>query len=95
VLRYRCHVGHGISADAWALSQVQGIERTLWSAVRALEEHAHLRRRMSLRARKGRMDDLAAAWDVEASEAEERAGDLRGLLGEQLAPGVPARHRRG
>src|SRR5262245_10303543 len=51
VLRYRCHVGHGITSEGLASAQVEGVDQSLWAAMRALKEHAELRRRMASRAR--------------------------------------------
>src|SRR5262249_55408372 len=42
MLRYRCHVGHGVTSEGLARAQVQGIEESLWRATRALAEHAEL-----------------------------------------------------
>jgi two-component system chemotaxis response regulator CheB len=38
LLRYRCHTGHGYSADSLWLSINETIETKLWQAVRSLEE---------------------------------------------------------
>lgn len=77
VLHYACHVGHRLSVESLLAGQVDGIEASLWSAVRALEETAEMRRRMATRARTGRMDALATQWEGQAEEAEVRADDLR------------------
>src|SRR5262245_61662946 len=80
VLRYRCHVGHGITGEGLAQTQIEGVEGSLWRAVRALEEHAELKRRMASRAQKGGLDALAGGWNAEAQDAERRADDVRRLL---------------
>jgi two-component system chemotaxis response regulator CheB len=79
-LRYRCHVGHGLTAKGLARAQNDGVEESLWRAARALAEHAELRRRMASRARKGRLGALASGWESEAEESERRAEEIRGLL---------------
>src|SRR5262249_47688581 len=86
-LRYRCHVGHGITSEGLARAKVDGVEESLWRAVRALAEHAELRRRMASRARKGRLAGLASGWETEAARSERNADAIRQLL-------VPGEERR-
>jgi len=45
--QYRCHVGHVFSETALALEQAEAVDRSLWAAVRALEESAALARRLA------------------------------------------------
>jgi two-component system, chemotaxis family, protein-glutamate methylesterase/glutaminase len=45
---FRCHVGHAFSLESLVREQSEELERTLWAAVRALEESAALSRRLSL-----------------------------------------------
>ena len=33
-LRFRCHVGHAYTAEAWEGAQTEHLEQALWSAVR-------------------------------------------------------------
>jgi two-component system chemotaxis response regulator CheB len=40
--RYRCHTGHAYSRESLALALEEQAEEMLWSAVRALDEHAAL-----------------------------------------------------
>jgi two-component system chemotaxis response regulator CheB len=80
-LRFRCHVGHGYTAEGLAHGQEKQIEDALWSAVRALEESAALRDRV--RARMGTHDALqpvqtSLARQIRASKR--RAETLRRLL---------------
>ena len=85
MLRYRCHVGHGLTSGTLARAQTDRIEESLWQAVRALAEHAELKRRMAMRAREGRLDALASTWETQAEESERRADDIR----RALRAGVP------
>lgn len=56
------------------------VEHTLWSALRALEEQASLRRRMLQHAQKiGRLV-TAREFEKQAKAAEDRAGAMRLLL---------------
>ena len=44
---FRCHVGHTFSLECLVEEQGEEMERTLWAAVRALEEGARLSERLS------------------------------------------------
>jgi len=79
-LRYRCHVGHGMTSEGLAQAQVDGIEESLWRAARALAKHAELRRRMASRARKSALHAMADAWDMDAEESERRSDEITRLL---------------
>jgi two-component system chemotaxis response regulator CheB len=59
LLRYRCHVGHGYTAESLMAAQGEKLEDALWSALRALEETAGMRRRMANRARRGGWEIMA------------------------------------
>jgi two-component system, chemotaxis family, protein-glutamate methylesterase/glutaminase len=96
LLRFRCHVGHGYTADALFADQGEHLEQTLWSALRALEEQAALRRRMAQHAEHiGRLD-AARQFEVEAKDSERRAGTMRRMLlreespAEETVPDTPA-----
>ena len=80
LLRYRCHVGHAYTAEALASAQVEKLEDALWSAVRALEEHAAMRRRMAARALKGNLSQMAEQYQNQAGAAEARAAVIREVL---------------
>jgi len=87
-LRYRCHVGHGMTSEGLAQAQVDGVEESLWRAARALAEHSELRRRMASRARKGALSALADAWDMDAEESERRSDEIKQLLESGLPRGA-------
>ncbi len=100
--RYRCHVGHQYSSEALDTEQHEAVEAALWSAVRVLEEHAELRRRMAARADQGGMSVVAEGFATSARDAQDQAAQIRGLLfarttpppdssGEAIAKKLPAR----
>jgi two-component system chemotaxis response regulator CheB len=73
VRRYRCHMGHGLTASTALVGQEHLVEHSLWIAARALEERAAL---------------LALLADDErAADREERAREYaqRGLKSRQAA----------
>jgi two-component system chemotaxis response regulator CheB len=47
MLRLRCHVGHGYTAETLYRRQEEQVEQSLWAAVRVLEEQAELQQRMA------------------------------------------------
>jgi two-component system chemotaxis response regulator CheB len=78
--RYRCHVGHAFTERTLIALQEGKLEEALWTALRHLEEHAALRRRLAARARGGALDAMADAYEGEAERSEERATTLRRIL---------------
>ena len=91
LLRYRCHVGHAYSAEGLVSEQSRTLEAALWSALRALEESAALRRRMAERARSGTMSMMAEQYQRQAEDAEARAALIRQtLMADDPARDAPA-----
>jgi two-component system chemotaxis response regulator CheB len=80
LMRYRCHVGHGFTADSLRDGMEEKLEETLWSALRAIEEGIALRKRMRARAKTQRLKAFVANLDDEMFELEQRADALRQLL---------------
>jgi two-component system chemotaxis response regulator CheB len=80
VLRYQCHVGHQYAPDNLEESQRDAIDGALWSAVRALEEHAALKMRMADRAAGGGLSKVSEGFAAGAREAHEQAQLIRTLL---------------
>jgi two-component system, chemotaxis family, protein-glutamate methylesterase/glutaminase len=80
VLRYRCHTGHGFSADALRSSIDDTTERALFSAMRGMEEGATMARRLAERARDLGHHVAAKSFDARAEAADQHAEALRKLL---------------
>src|SRR5262249_55876282 len=76
----RCHVGHTFTLRTLLALQDGKLERAMWTALRHLEEHAALRRKLAARARGGALDTMAAMYDEQARRSEERADTLRHIL---------------
>jgi two-component system chemotaxis response regulator CheB len=80
LVRYRCHVGHGFSAESLLSGSDEKLEETLWSALRAIEELIELRNRMLERAKGQHLDVLSSSLEREIAELQERAATLRAVL---------------
>jgi two-component system chemotaxis response regulator CheB len=80
LLRFRCHLGHGFTADGLSEQQSRSVENALWTAMRALEESALLRRQLAMRSRQSNMTAVAARYDHDARQAENRAAIIRSVL---------------
>ncbi len=88
LVRFQCHVGHHYSPESLAMHQDEGVEQALWSAVRALEERAELRRRMASQTEAAGLAAVAESFAAQASEAEKQADQIRGVL-EDSGGGTP------
>jgi two-component system chemotaxis response regulator CheB len=88
VLRFRCHVGHALTAESLAADQSEALEATLWAAVRAFEERAALGDRMATRAAAQKQKQLSQTFGDRASLARRQADQVRQLLG-NAREGVP------
>ena len=78
--RYRCHVGHQFTTEGLDAGQSDVVEGALWTAVRVLEEHADLRKRMADRALDAGMQLVATGFANSANESQRQAHTIRELL---------------
>lgn len=85
-LRYRCLVGHALSAEAMNVAQQAATEGAFWAALRALEEQAALSRRLATRARELNHDITAESFEERAHNAEHQARIVREQLLLAMAP---------
>jgi two-component system chemotaxis response regulator CheB len=79
-LRFRCRVGHALTAKYLGAEQRHAVETALWEALRALEENASLFRRMAGRATRSRYPLPAEQFEERASNTEANARILRDFL---------------
>jgi two-component system chemotaxis response regulator CheB len=93
LLQYRCHVGHGYTANALLDAQNQSVEAALWTALRTLEENAEMRRRMADHAQNRRLDALTELYRTMAEETESRATVIRNVLVNDDKPPANGKHR--
>jgi len=85
-LQFRCRVGHSFTSEG-LLSEHEGtLEDTIWAAVRALEEHASLRRRLAKRMRENRNGKVADLYESRAGESERHAATLRSIVTSESGP---------
>jgi two-component system chemotaxis response regulator CheB len=104
LVRFQCHVGHRYSPRSLTMQQDERIEGALWTAVRALEERADLRRRMADQTQAAGLAAVSEAFAEQAQMATQQANELRDLLSrsggraamsaERATEDVPARRQR-
>ena len=95
--RYRCHVGHQFTTEGLDAQQQDAVEGALWSAVRVLEEHAELRKRLASRAEAAGLDAVSSGLIRSADDSQQQAHTIRQLLFGRVAPPSrpePLPHRR-
>jgi two-component system, chemotaxis family, protein-glutamate methylesterase/glutaminase len=80
MVRFRCRVGHGWSADSLIAEQNVALESALWTALRALEERAALSQRMLEHAEKGQRATALGRYRDQLVEARQAAGLIREVL---------------
>jgi two-component system, chemotaxis family, protein-glutamate methylesterase/glutaminase len=80
LVKFRCRVGHAYTDEALLAHQADQLEAALWTALRALEEHAALSRRLSTRASGRGHARSAAVFTEHAVDAEHHASLIRTVL---------------
>src|SRR4051794_26374186 len=81
MLRFRCRIGHGWTAESLVAQRDVTVETALWTAVRTLQEKAELAERLARRADGESRRATADQFRESAREAHESARILRDLLG--------------
>jgi len=80
LIRFRCRVGHAYTSETLTTEQALTVEHALWSALRALEEHAAVRRRMAERAMLNGKTLTADRYKERARELDAQAEQVRNLV---------------
>jgi two-component system chemotaxis response regulator CheB len=80
LFRFRCRVGHGYTSETLTTEQAITVEHALWTALRALEEQAAVRRRMVERASRQGMTTAAARHQERARALQQQSQQVRTLL---------------
>ncbi|HEY0378496.1 MAG TPA: chemotaxis protein CheB [Pyrinomonadaceae bacterium] len=76
-VRFRCHTGHAYSVDSLLSEITEGVEDSLWNAIRSIEESALLLRHMAEHLTESENGDTAEKFLARAQEAERRADLVR------------------
>lgn len=79
--QWRCRVGHRYSPESLADAQAEGVEATLWAAVRALEDRHALLERMAAQLEERDLRRSARSFERRAQEAGEQAQAVRQAVG--------------
>ncbi len=76
-IRFRCHTGHAFSADSLLADLTEGVEESLWSTIRSIEESVMLLRHIARHMREIGETKSAEDFWTKANEAQERAEIVR------------------
>jgi two-component system chemotaxis response regulator CheB len=90
VLAFRCRVGHAFTEEALLAIQAEQLEAALWTALRALEEHSALSRRLAARAATRGHSHSASTFTEHAMDAEHHASTIRSVLSTRVRGKVTA-----
>ncbi len=88
LVKFRCRVGHAYSDEALLVHQSDQLEAALWTALRTLEEHSALERRLAGRASDRGFSHTAAVFTEQAMDAERHASVIRNVLVSGHKPAV-------
>jgi two-component system, chemotaxis family, protein-glutamate methylesterase/glutaminase len=80
LVHFRCRVGHAYSAETLLAHQAENLEAALWTALRALEEHSALSKRLATRANSRGLSHSASSFTEQAMDAEHHASVIRNVL---------------
>ena len=78
--RYRCHIGHSYSELDLLIKEQENIEKTLWIALRMMEERKHLLKRLASESTNKGLLTVAKDHRTRAEELERHIGVLKGIL---------------
>jgi two-component system, chemotaxis family, protein-glutamate methylesterase/glutaminase len=86
LVRFRCRVGHIYSPESLHADQNLAVEKALWAAIRALEEHAEFSNRLASRSMMNKRPRLANRFKEKSEASREDAMVLRELLEKSAEP---------
>jgi two-component system chemotaxis response regulator CheB len=87
--RYRCHVGHAYTTDSLAFEQVYGLDRALGGALRGIDEHLNILRKLAEKARASQLNLAATRWGQRIAEYEKYSTTIRDILLARQLPTNP------
>jgi two-component system chemotaxis response regulator CheB len=88
-LRFRCQVGHAMTAEVLAKEQEGAVDEALRVALRVIEERAELVARMAEEARKAARAAVAEMYEERALEYRRYAETIRRAVLISMAPTAP------
>jgi two-component system chemotaxis response regulator CheB len=89
--RFRCHTGHAYSIDSLVAAVSEGVEGSLWNAVRSLEEAGLLLHALAAHVEKGHDTGDAARLREQAEQARRQSEEVRQLMNaREPLPAQPA-----
>lgn len=89
-LRFRCQVGHAMTADVLAKEQENSVDEALRVALRIIEERAELVSRMAKEGRTSGRPSVAEMYDARADEYRRYANTIRTAVLKSLPPARPS-----
>jgi two-component system, chemotaxis family, protein-glutamate methylesterase/glutaminase len=93
-LRFRCQVGHGLTADVLAKEQENAVDEALRVALRVIEERAELVARMAEDGRNSGRRAVAEMYEERAAEYRRYAETIRRAVLMSMAPAAPLEDER-
>jgi two-component system chemotaxis response regulator CheB len=76
-IRFRCHTGHAYSVESLLAEITEGVEDSLWNAIRSVEESILLLHHMAEHLGEGEDSRAAEKFLTQAQEAQRRADMVR------------------
>lgn len=80
LVRYRCRVGHAYTEENLLDAQLNGVDRAMWAALRALEEASANAQALARRMQSRGHEKLTERFMKQAMDAEQRAAIIRRAL---------------
>ena len=81
VIQFRCRVGHAYSPEAFLEEHAISVERTLWAAIRLLEERAAIEESLAEDAAANGDPTQQRVFEASARRSRERGEAIRQVLG--------------
>jgi two-component system, chemotaxis family, protein-glutamate methylesterase/glutaminase len=78
--RFRCRVGHAYTLQSLLSAEEEGLEASLWAAVRLFDQRANLLRTLADKDRQAQRDRMMKHHEELAREAREHARLLRRVI---------------
>src|SRR5262249_39911660 len=84
LVRYRCRLGHALTAESLLEAQSEVLEQALWAAVHTMEERTRILDTLANGRREHGQKQLAQLYDKRAEELKGHTQELRRILLDNL-----------